>query len=51
VYDLFTGKLTKNLKSKTNYCCVEISEELDVIIACMENSQLFVYDLTTGSKK
>jgi WD40 repeat protein len=51
VYDLTTGKLTKNLKGKANYCSVEISEELDVIIACLENSQIIVYDLSTGSKK
>jgi hypothetical protein len=51
VYDLSTGQLFKKLKAKFNYICVEISEESSVIIACLENSQIIIYDLNNGSKK
>lgn len=51
VYDLSTGQLCKKLKSKVNYVNVELSEESNVIIACLENAQIVVYDLDSGSKK
>lgn len=51
VYDLTTGQLFKKLKAKENFVCVEISEESNVIIACLENSQMIIYDLDNGSKK
>jgi hypothetical protein len=51
VYDLSTGQLFKKLKAKFNFVCVEISEESSVIIACLENSQIIIYDLNNGSKK
>ncbi|CAF0715148.1 unnamed protein product [Brachionus calyciflorus] len=51
VYDLTTGQLYKKLKAKENFVSVEISEESNVIIACLENSQIFVYNLEDGSKK
>ncbi|RNA27285.1 NACHT and WD repeat domain-containing 2-like [Brachionus plicatilis] len=51
VYDLTTGQLFKKLKAKENFVCVEISEETGVIIACLENSQIYVYNLEDGSKK
>ena len=51
VYDLSTGQLTKKLKAKVNYLSVDINEQLSVIVACLENAQIIVYDLTTGSEK
>lgn len=51
VYDLSTGQLFKKLKAKSDYICVEVSEESEVIIACLENAQILVYDLLSGSKK
>lgn len=51
VYDLSTGLLFKKLKAKVNYISVEISEELNLIIACLENAQILIYDLINGSLK
>jgi tricorn protease-like protein len=51
VYDLSTGQLFKKLKAKSDYICVDVSEECDVIIAGLDNSQIVVYDLSTGSKR
>jgi len=41
----------KKLKSKSNYVAVEISEESSILIACLENAQIIVYDLESGSEK
>lgn len=41
----------KKLKAKFNYVSVEISEESNVLIACLENSQIVIYDLSNGSEK
>jgi hypothetical protein len=46
-----TGQLFKKLKAKSNYVAVEISEEFNVLIACLDNAQIIVYDLTNGSEK
>ena len=51
VYDLSTGQLYKKLKAKFNFVCVELSEESSVIVACLENAQIVIYDLNSGSKK
>jgi WD40 repeat protein len=51
VYDLITGQLFRKFKVKYNFVCVEISEEANVIIACIENAQIIVFDLAQGSKK
>ena len=51
VYDLSTGQLHKKLRAKLNVVCVEISEESGVIISCLENGQLIVYELANGSKR
>jgi tricorn protease-like protein len=51
VYDLITGQMFKKLKSKSNYVAVEISEESSILIACLENAQIIVYDLESGSEK
>ena len=51
VYDLSSGQLFKKLKAKVNFISVEINEELNLIIGCLENAQLIIYDLVTGSKE
>jgi len=51
IYDLSTGQLFKKLRAKVNYMSVEISEESNIVIACLENAQIIIYDLTNGSKK
>ncbi len=51
VYDLSTGQLCRKLKAKVSFISVEINEELSVIVACLENAQIIVYDLVSGSEK